>query len=95
MSHYSQNLSKISALLKLLFCGQQDEMLKSLRPLMLQTPDGICQNFLALSQRLEASMAFFFKSILVHTKQNHRRELKEGEAPLLGQTWGYHVEHGH
>ena len=62
MLHYPQHLLEIGALFKLLLGSQHDEMLECLRPLVPQTPDGLGQDFLAMSQRLEAAsfVAFLY-----------------------------------
>ena len=60
MLHYPQHLLEIGALFKLLLCGQHNEMLEGLRPFVPQTSDGLGQDFLATSQRLEAASSVAF-----------------------------------
>ena len=60
MLHYPQHLLEIGALFKLLLCGHHNEILEGLRPLVPQTSDGLGQDFLATSQRLEAASSVAF-----------------------------------
>ena len=60
MLHYPQHLLEIGALSKLLLGSQHDKMLEGIRPFVPQTSDGIGQDFLATSQRLEAASSVAF-----------------------------------
>ena len=76
MLHYPQHLLEIGALFKLLLGGQHDEMLEGLRPFVPQTSDGLGQDFLATSHRLEAASSVAFLHALQVCLGVNRIDLK-------------------